>query len=145
MRSTFSKFVVCLLILAACSPAEAIDSTTTSSSTTTSLPTTTTSVGTTTTEATTESPINGLPVADPALLNRRLLAVKIDNHPNARPHSGINHADAVFEIRVEGISRFLTMWMQSDAEFLGPMRSGRPTDSTLLAALNQPTLAISGA
>ncbi len=94
---------------------------------------------------TTLSPINGLPVADPALLNRRLLAVKIDNHPNARPQSGINHADAVFEIRVEGISRFLTLWMQSDAEFLGPMRSGRPTDSTLLTALNKPTFAISGA
>ena len=100
---------------------------------------------TTTTEAVVESPINGLPVADPALLNRRLLAVKVDNHPNARPHSGINHADVVFEIRVEGITRFLTMWMQSDAEFLGPMRSGRPTDATLLAALNQPTFAISGA
>jgi hypothetical protein len=145
MRSTFSKFVVCMLILAACSPAEAIDSTTTSTSTSTTLATTTTSLGTTTTEAATESPINGLPVADPALLNRRLLAVKIDNHPNARPHSGINTADAVFEIRVEGITRFLTLWMQSDAEFLGPMRSGRPTDSTLLTALNKPTFAISGA
>ncbi len=49
----------------------------------------------------------------PTLLDRRLLAVKIDNHPNARPHSGINHADMVFEIRVEGMTRFLTMWMQS--------------------------------
>jgi len=145
MRSTFSKFAVSLLILAACSPAEAVDSTTTSTSTTTTLATTTSSEGTTTTEATTLSPINGLPVADPALLSRRLLAVKIDNHSNARPQSGINNADAVFEIRVEGISRFLTMWMQSDAEFLGPMRSGRPTDSTLLTALNQPTFAISGA
>jgi hypothetical protein len=145
MRSPFSKFVVSLVVLAACSPAAANDSTTTSISTTTTLPTTTTSVGTTTTEAMTESPINGLPVADGDLLSRRLLAVKIDNHPNARPHSGINHADAIFEIRVEGITRFLTLWMQSDAEFLGPMRSGRPTDATLLSALNQPTLAISGA
>ena len=146
MRSTFSKFVVCLLVLAACSPAAAVNTTTTSTtSTSTTVASTTTSLGTTTTEAATESPINGLPVADADLLNRRLLAVKIDNHPNARPQSGINNADAVFEIRVEGISRFLTLWMQSDAEFLGPMRSGRPTDSTLLTALNQPTFAISGA
>lgn len=144
MRSTFSKFIVGALILAACSPAEAIDTTTTSSTATT-LPTTTTSLATTTTAVPTLSPINGLPVSDPTLLQRRLLAVKIDNHPNARPHSGINHADAVFEIRVEGITRFLTLWMQSDSEFLGPMRSGRPTDATLLAALNQPTFAISGA
>jgi len=144
MRSTFSKIVVVMLILAACSPAEVIDTTTTSS-TTTSLPATTTSLATTTTAAPTVSPINGLPVSDPTLLQRRLLAVKIDNHPNARPHSGINNADLVFEIRVEGITRFLTMWLQSDAEFLGPMRSGRPTDATILAALNQPTFAISGA
>jgi hypothetical protein len=144
MRSTFSKFVVCMLILAACSPAEVIDTTTTSS-TTTSLATTTTSLATATTAVPTVSPLNGLPVSDPTLLQRRLLAVKIDNHPNARPHSGVNHADLVFEIRVEGITRFLTMWLQSDAEFLGPMRSGRPTDATILAALNQPTFAISGA
>ena len=123
--------------------------TTTSEPSTTTAPTTSSS--TTTTEATTTSvvstmsPINGLPVDDPALLDRRLLAVKVDNHPLARPQSGINLADMVFEIRVEGITRFLTMWMQSDAEFLGPMRSGRPTDATLLAALNTPTFAISGA
>jgi hypothetical protein len=147
MRSTLMKFVVLALALAACSPAAGTDSTTSTSTpeTTTTLATTTTEEQTTTTAAAAASPINGLPVTDPALLDRRLLAVKLDNHPNARPHSGINLADAVFEIRVEGITRFLTLWMQSDAEFLGPMRSGRPTDATLLTALNQPTFAISGA
>ena len=148
MRSTPIKFVVLALALAACSPAAGTDTTTTTTAaTTTSLVTTTTEQETTTTTTTPseDSPINGLPVTDPELLDRRLLAVKIDNHPNARPHSGINLADAVFEIRVEGITRFLTLWMQSDAEFLGPMRSGRPTDATLLTALNQPTFAISGA
>lgn len=139
------RFVVLGLILAACSPAEAINSTTTSTSTTSTTIATTTSEATTTTEIAGISPINGLPVTDPTLLDRRLLAVKLDNHPNARPHSGINHADAVFEIIVEGVTRFMTMWMQSDAEFLGPVRSGRPTDPTILAALNKPTLAISGA
>jgi hypothetical protein len=141
------KFVVLALVLAACSPAAGTDSTTTTSTpeTTTTLATTTTEEQTTTTVAPATSPINGLPVTDPALLDRRLLAVKLDNHPNARPHSGVNLADAVFEIRVEGITRFLTLWMQSEAPFLGPMRSGRPTDATLLTALNQPTFAISGA
>jgi len=124
--------------------------TTTSEPTTTAAPTSTSSAPTTSEAPTTTltsavSPINGLPVDDPTLLDRRLLAVKVDNHPNARPQSGINLADMVFEIRVEGITRFLTLWMQSDAEFLGPMRSGRPTDATLLSALNTPTFAISGA
>jgi hypothetical protein len=124
-------------------------STTSTEASTTTAPTTslatTTSEASTTTVPLTESPINGLPVDDPAKLDRRLLAVKIDNHPQARPQSGINHADMVFEIKVEGITRFLTLWMQTDSEFLGPVRSGRPTDATLLTALNKPTFAISGA
>ena len=87
------------------------------------------------------SPINGMPVDDLHLLDRRLLAVKVDNHPNARPQSGINLA-MVFEIRVEGITRFLTLCMQSDADFLGPMRSGRPTRRDT-AQPSTPTFAIS--
>jgi hypothetical protein len=46
---------------------------------------------------------------------------------------------------VEGVTRFISMWQQSDAEYLGPMRSGRPTDQTLLAYFNEPSFAISGA
>ena len=121
-----------------------VPETTSTTSTTTTLATTTTAAETTTTSGTT-SQINGLAVDDPALLNRRLLAVKIDNHLNARPHSGIEDADAVIELMVEGVTRFISMWQQSDSEFLGPMRSGRPTDQTLLAFFNEPTLAISGA
>jgi len=120
--------------------------------TTTSAPsTTTTSVASTTTEGPTTtvagalSPVNGLPVEDPELLDRRLLAVKIDNHPNARPHSGIEQADAVIELMVEGVTRFISMWQQSDVDYLGPMRSGRPTDQTMLAFFNEPSFAISGA
>jgi len=120
--------------------------TTTSTSTTTStVPSTTTTALATTTTFGTTSQINGLAVADATLLNRRLLAVKIDNHPNARPHSGIQQADAVIELMVEGVTRFISMWQQSDSEFLGPMRSGRPTDQTLLSFFNEPSLAISGA
>lgn len=91
------------------------------------------------------SPINGLPVEDGTLIQRRVLAVKMDNHANARPQSGVNHADMVIELLVEGITRFLTVWHQSDTDYFGPVRSGRPTDPTLLAAFNEPTFAISGA
>jgi len=135
---------VAIFIVANADP-EVVETTTTSSSTMTTVASTTTSAVATTTTAGTTSQINGLAVADPALLNRRLLAVKIDNHPNARPHSGIQQADAVIELMVEGVTRFISMWQQSDSEFLGPMRSGRPTDQTLLSFFNEPTLAISGA
>ncbi len=72
------------------------------------------------------SPLNGMPVD--AETNTRVLTVKIDNHANARPQSGIQHADMMIEIWVEGITRFLSVWLHGDAEFLGPIRSMRPTD-----------------
>jgi hypothetical protein len=74
-----------------------------------------------------------------------VLAVKIDNHPAARPQSGIEQADMVIELMVEGITRFITIWHESDVDYLGPNRSGRPTEAELLPALNHPTFVISGA
>ncbi len=72
------------------------------------------------------SALNGMPVE--AESTTRLLTVKIDNHARARPQSGIQHADMMIEIWVEGITRFLSVWQDGDAEFLGPIRSMRPTD-----------------
>ncbi|HWL49175.1 MAG TPA: DUF3048 domain-containing protein, partial [Acidimicrobiia bacterium] len=60
------------------------------------------------------------------------------------PQSGIEAADAVFEYLAEGVTRFMAFWQQSESEYLGPMRSARPTDQTLLAFFNEPTQAISG-
>ncbi|MEA1903305.1 MAG: DUF3048 domain-containing protein [Actinomycetota bacterium] len=149
MRSTIARLVALALILSACSTAAADTTTSTSvpGPTTTEAPTTTiTPESTTTLSAEGQlSPVNGLPVDDPALVNRRVLAVKIDNHPSANPQSGINSADMVIELRVEGITRYISIWHQSDSDYLGPMRSGRPTDPTLLRAMNEPTFAISGA
>ena len=83
------------------------------------------------------SPLNGLPVDDPTLIDRKLIAVKIDNHENAQPQSGIEQADAIIELVVEsGWSRFIALFLQSDTEWLGPMRSVRPTDSTVIVPLN---------
>jgi hypothetical protein len=51
----------------------------------------------------------------------------------------------VIELMVEGITRFITLWHTSDVDYLGPNRSGRPTEAELLPALNDPTFVISGA
>jgi hypothetical protein len=84
-------------------------------------------------------------VADAAALDRRVVAVKIDNHWEARPQSGIEQADAVYELLVEGgLTRFIALFHHSDSEYLGPVRSGRPTDPTLVKFLGAP-LQISGA
>lgn len=129
-------------VLAAPSPSPTVAETTT----TTVPPTTTTSTSTTTTVPKGPvSPLDGLPVDDPTLVDRRVLAVKIDNHWDARPQSGIQEADAVYELLVEaGLTRFIALFHQSDAAYLGPMRSGRPTDPTLLKPLGA-TFTISGA
>lgn len=154
MRPTIARLVALGLIVSACTTgaAESVEtsSTTEPSTTTTSTSTTSTTIPpstttTTTTVARDTSLINGLPVDNPDLLDRRVLAVKIDNHPRANPQSGIDKADMIIELRVEGITRYISVWHESDSDFLGPMRSGRPTDPTLLAAFNQPTFAISGA
>jgi len=150
-RSHLWYFVAFALILAACSGANADDSpsTTTASLTTTTAAATTTTIRATT-STTTEprgpaSPLNGLPAEDPTLLGRGVLAVKIDNHWDARPQSGIQEADAVYELVVEaGLTRFIALFHDNDSNYLGPMRSGRPTDPTLLAPLGA-TFAISGA
>lgn len=140
--------VVLALVVAACSGG-ASDTTTNSTTTSTVPPTSASAPTTTEAPATTvddrpRSPINGLPVDDPDTLERRVLAVKIDNHWNARPQSGILEADGVFEILVEGgLTRFMTVFHSSDSEHLGPIRSGRPSDAALVRPL-EAVLAISG-
>ena len=74
------------------------------------------------------------------------LSVKIDNAPAARPQSGLNQADLVFECLVEGgMSRFLAVYQSHGAAELGPIRSARPVDGALLRALNGGIFAYSGA
>lgn len=90
------------------------------------------------------SPVSGLPVLDSSRLDRKLIAVKIDNHLNARPQSGIQDADAVFELVVEaGITRFIALFHHRDSYWVGPVRSLRPTDWALIKPLNG-ALTISG-
>ncbi|MCP3975409.1 MAG: DUF3048 domain-containing protein [bacterium] len=120
----------------------------TTGATTVASSTTTTSTSTTTTTTTlgpqNPSPLNGLDVEDPELLERRAIAVKVDNHWNARPQSGIQEADMVYELLVEGgLTRFIAVFHHSDSGYVGPIRSLRPTDPTLVAFLGAP-LQISG-
>lgn len=73
------------------------------------------------------NPLTGLIATDPALLERRPLAVKISNYPReVRPQSGLSRADTVYEYYLEqGITRFIAIFYGQDAEKAGPVRSGR--------------------
>ncbi|HEX9765323.1 MAG TPA: DUF3048 domain-containing protein [Nitriliruptorales bacterium] len=91
------------------------------------------------------SPLNGAVTVAETDLDHRAIGVKIDNHARARPQAGLDQADVIVEILVEGgLTRFLALFHSRAPDGVGPIRSGRPTDSTIAAALGAP-LAISGA
>lgn len=80
-------------------------------------------------------PLTGLPATDPGRANRPALAVKVDNAPVARPQSGLDVADVVYEEIVEGgATRFLAVFQSTDADLVGPVRSVRPSDPDIAAA-----------
>src|SRR3989344_1632572 len=56
----------------------------------------------------------------------RPIAVMIENHPEARPQSGLSFADVVYEAVAEGgITRFMGVFYCQDAGIVGPVRSAR--------------------
>jgi hypothetical protein len=73
------------------------------------------------------STLSGLEIKDPAINQRPVTAVMIENSLDARPQSGLNQAGVVFEAIAEGgITRFLTLFQDSEPEYIGPVRSVRP-------------------
>lgn len=90
------------------------------------------------------APFTGLEAADGVDLNRPALAVKIDNHPDARPQSGLDQADMVIEMRAEGVTRFLAVFHSQNPSPIGPVRSSRTSDFDLLKGLSEPLYASSG-
>ncbi|MEU3250609.1 DUF3048 domain-containing protein [Streptomyces sp. NPDC006997] len=75
-----------------------------------------------------------------------VLAVKIDNARQARPHTGLDAADVVYAEQVEGgLSRLLAVYATRLPEVVGPVRSARESDLELLRQFHRPTLAFSGA
>jgi len=76
------------------------------------------------------NPLTGLPVTDPALLQRRPLAIKVGNSPDyIRPQSSLTLADVVYEYYIEwGDTRFIAIFYSNDSPQVGPVRSGRFMD-----------------
>ena len=80
------------------------------------------------------NPLTGLPVDDPALLERRPVMVKVSNFPRlGRPHAGLSFADIVFDYYIGfGTNRFLALFFGKDSPSIGPVRSGRRVDTQLV-------------
>jgi hypothetical protein len=61
----------------------------------------------------------------------------INNHPKARPQSGLNKADIVYEVLAEGdITRFLAVFQSEKPANIGPVRSARDYYIDLAKGLN---------
>jgi hypothetical protein len=72
------------------------------------------------------SPLTGVMV-DPAVADRPIVSVIVENHPDARPQSGLQDAGVVYEALAEGgITRFQTFFLDSQPPAIGPVRSLRP-------------------
>ncbi|MGW3374492.1 DUF3048 domain-containing protein [Streptomyces hydrogenans] len=87
------------------------------------------------------SPFTGLPAR-----TGPVLAVKIDNVAAARPHTGLGAADLVYVEQVEGgVTRLLAVYSSRLPDSVGPVRSARESDISLLRPFGHPALAYSGA
>jgi DUF3048 family protein len=90
-------------------------------------------------------PLTGVEAPGGAIPDRPVLAVKVENLPEARPQAGLDHADIVYEEPVEGgITRFIALFQCEEAKQVGPIRSGRTTDPEILLQYGKPPLAYSG-
>ena len=89
-------------------------------------------------------PLTGLTVSDPALLERRPLAIKVQNAPLSRPQFGLPQADIVYEHLSEaGITRFTGIYLCQDVAKIGSVRSARFIDLEI-PAMYKSLMALSG-
>jgi len=87
-------------------------------------------------------PLTGEPAPYNTVPEHPALAVKVDNYPIARPQSGIDKADIIFEEPVEGgITRYVAVFQCQDASLVGPIRSARNIDIGILTEFGSPLLA----
>ena len=136
-RTVTSALVVGLagLLLSACGSNPAPHATTTTSTTTTVKPV-----------AIVRCPLTGTPAPGNVVPERPAIAMKVDNYSlgpapaEARPQSGLDYADIIFEEQVEGsITRYAAVFQCHNAPSLvGPIRSARWTDVQMLSQLGHP-------
>jgi hypothetical protein len=71
-----------------------------------------------------QSPLTGEEMKEES--TDRSVAVMVNNHPKARPQSGLSKADIVYEVLAEGdVTRFLAIYQSQQPEQIGPVRSAR--------------------
>ncbi len=91
---------------------------------------------TSTTQGPPVAPLTGLTDNAAQALTRPALSVKIENTPDARPQTGLDAADVVYEQQTEaGITRFMAVFNSNIPPVVGPVRSARIMDPDLFVPL----------
>ena len=82
-------------------------------------------------------PLTGRSAPNPAATRRRVISVKIENSPAARPQTALNSADVVYESLAEGgITRFNVLFHSQNPKLIGPVRSARLSDTWIVPQYN---------
>ena len=82
------------------------------------------------------APLTGLPLTDPAVLDRPAIAVKVSDVRAAHPQVAVGQADIVFCEPI-GVSytRLAAVFHSTIPDAVGPVRSARPMDAPILSPL----------
>lgn len=74
-------------------------------------------------------PLTGLDAPSAEAVTQRVVSVKIENSPDARPQTNLQLADVVYESVTEGgITRFNALFHSQSPTVVGPVRSARLSD-----------------
>ena len=81
------------------------------------------------------APFTGVGMANE--VTQRPILATINNHPDARPQSGLASADVIYEMLAEGdVTRLLALYQSEIPETIGPIRSARDYFIELAAGLD---------
>ncbi|MDR1815088.1 MAG: DUF3048 domain-containing protein [Clostridiales Family XIII bacterium] len=93
--------------------------------------------GTANEEKTVYYPLTGEAAPNEAATVKRIISVKIENTPEARPQLGLTRADVVYESLTEGgITRFNCLYQSDVPDEVGPVRSARDSDMSIVPEYN---------
>jgi Protein of unknown function (DUF3048) N-terminal domain/Protein of unknown function (DUF3048) C-terminal domain len=121
MRRFLLLFVALVVVLAACGGSKHKAAVTPPSTSTTTKP------------PPPIAPLTGLPDPSGASLKRCAITVKIDNTKSGHPKYGVEQADVVYEEVVEGgITRLAAVFNSQAPDRVGPVRSVRKTDQSIV-------------
>ncbi len=108
-------------------------------------PSSNTTAPTTATVPTAICPLTGEPAPGGSVPARPALAIKVDNYPTARPWSGVDQADIVFEEPVEAqITRLVAVFQCQTPAIVGDVRSARAPDASIADLLSDPLFVHAG-